>query len=92
MATKSVETATPAAKLPKAEAIAKIAKHIAAIKVELEASQAQLKTSVKPQRYALNFQVNALKKQTHFWKTQITRLNREPKTEIDMLKEFGSCC
>jgi hypothetical protein len=80
----------PSAKLPKAEALAKIATMMAAIKVQLEASQAQLKAAVKPERYALNFQVNAHKKEINFWKVQVTRLKKEPKTEVDWNEEFGA--
>jgi hypothetical protein len=74
--------------MPKAEAIAKIAQQVAAIKVQLEAAQQQLKAAVYPNRYVLNFQVNALRGKANFWKAQISRLKKEPKTSVDWSKEF----
>jgi hypothetical protein len=82
------EAATPSAVMPKAEAIAKIAKQVAEIRVQLEASREQLKAAVYPNRYALNFQVNALRGKANFWKAQISRLQKEPKTSVDWSKEF----
>ena len=81
---------TPVATIPKAEAIEKITKLIAAIKVNLTASKAQLKTAVAPERYALNFQKDGYQKQANFWKAQIARLKKEPKTEVNWTKEFGA--
>ena len=83
----AVET-SPSAVMPKAEAIAKIAQQVTEIKVQLEASREQLKTAVYPNRYALNFQVNALRAKSNFWKAQVARLKKEPKTSIDWSKEF----
>ena len=88
MAKQSTET-TPVETMPKAEALAKIAKQVAEIKVQLEASKLQLKAAVKPNRYALNFQVNGYRSQANFWKAQMARLKKEPKTEINWAKEFG---
>jgi hypothetical protein len=67
-----------AVNVPKAEAIEKFARHAATVKAQLEAAQAQLKTAVSPGKYALNFQVNALKKELHQDKAQILRLKKAP--------------
>jgi len=66
---------------PKAEAIEKIARQAAAVKTQLETAQAQLKAAVSPGKYALNFQVNALKKEMHSYKAQIVRLKKAPVAE-----------
>ncbi|MDR3670912.1 MAG: hypothetical protein P4L36_08710 [Holophaga sp.] len=77
-------------KIPKTEAIAKLSKHSAGLRVQLEAAKAQLHAAVSPDKYALNFQVNALKKQVHFCKAQVTRLNKEPRTEVLWDDKFGA--
>jgi len=83
-------TAATVVLIPKAEAIEKITKLIASIKVNLAASKAQVKAAVKPERYALKFQADGYQKQANFWKAQIARLKKEPKTQVDWAKEFGA--
>lgn len=81
---KKPDTATPAqvVRIPKAEAIARLSKRGAAIKVQMEAARAQLKAAVKPGKYVLHFQTDALKKKMNFCKSQISRLKKEPGTEV----------
>jgi len=79
----TVETPIQTVKIPKAEAIEKLGKHGAAAK-------AQLLAAVSPDKYALNFQVNALKKQVNFCKAQINRLKKEPKAEVIWDDKFGA--
>jgi uncharacterized protein (DUF342 family) len=86
----SAETLSQAVKIPKAEAIEKLAKHGAVVKVQMETAKAQLKAAVSPDKYALNFQANALKKQLNFVKAQITRLKKEPRTEVIWDEKFGA--
>jgi hypothetical protein len=86
----SVETPSQAVKIPKAEAIEKLSKHGAAVKVQFETAKAKLKAAVSPDKYALNFQANALKKQLNFCKAQITRLKKEPRTEVIWDDKFGA--
>lgn len=88
MEKQNLAPATPVVKIPKAEAIETIAKNVAAIRVRLASAKVLLAAAVKPERYALHFQVNALKKQANFWKAQISRLKKESKTEVDWAKEF----
>jgi hypothetical protein len=45
---------------------------------------------VSPDKYALNFQANALKKQLNFCKSQINRLKKEPRTEVIWDDKFGA--
>ena len=63
-------------KIPKADAIAKLSKRGAAIKVQMEAVRTQLKAAVKPEKYVLHFRTDALKKKMHFCKSQISRLKK----------------
>jgi hypothetical protein len=86
----SIVTPSQSAKIPKAEAIEKLSKHSAAIRVQLEAAKASLHAAVSPDKYALNFQTNALKKQLNFCKAQITRLKKEPRTEVLWDEKFGA--
>ena len=86
----SVETPSQAVKIPKAEAIEKLAKHGAAVKVQFETAKAQLKAAVSPDKYALNFQANSLKKQLNFCKAQIARLKKEPRAEVIWDDKFGA--
>jgi hypothetical protein len=90
MEKQNLAPATPAVKIPKAEAIETIAKKLAAIRVSLVAAQALKAAAVKPERYALHFQVNELKSQANHWKAQIARLKKEAKTEVDWAREFGN--
>jgi len=83
-------TPSQAVKIPKAEAIEKFAKSNAAARILLETAKAQLKAAVSPDKYALNFQVNALKKQVNFGKAQITRIKKEPGTEVIWEASFGA--
>ena len=68
--------------LPKEEVVALIAKDLAAVRIQLAAAQAQLKAKDQADRYRLNFQVNALKKQAHYGKAQIARLKKSPLSEV----------
>ena len=86
----TVATPSPIVKIPKAEAILKLSKHGAAVKVQLEAAKAQLQAAVSPDKYALHFQANALKKQLGFCKSQINRLKKEPRTEVIWEAKFGA--
>ena len=90
MEKQAADTATPVVMIPKAEAIEKIAKLLAAVRVNLIAAKTQMKAAVSPERYALKFQADAFKKQANFWKAQIARLKKEPKTEVNWTKEFGA--
>ena len=83
-------TSNQVVKIPKAEAIANLTKRSAAIKVQMEASKAQLQAAVKPGKYALHFQTDALKKQMNFCKSQISRLKKAPGTEVVWDERFGS--
>ena len=86
----TVATPGPTNLIPKAEAILKLTKHGAAIKIQMEAAKAQLKAAVSPDKYALNFQANALKKQMSFCKSQINRLKKEPRAEVIWDAKFGA--
>jgi diketogulonate reductase-like aldo/keto reductase len=81
---------TPVVKIPKAEAIERITKNLAAVRVQLAASKAQLLASAKGEKYALHFQVDAFKKQANFFKAQIARIKKEPKTELIWDARFGA--
>jgi len=85
-----VENPSQEVKIPKAEAIEKLAKHSATVRVQLEAAKGQLKAAVSPDKYALNFQVNALKKQLNFCKAQVNRLKKEPRAEVIWDAKFGA--
>jgi len=78
----TITTPDQAVKIPKAEAIEKIAKHSATVRTQLAVAKAQLQAAVSPEKYALNFQVNALQKQLNFGKAQINRLKKEPRAEV----------
>ena len=78
----TVSTPVQVVKIPKAEAIANLSKRNASIKVQMEASQAQLKAAMKPEKYVLHFRTDALKKQMNFCKSQISRLKKAPGTEV----------
>ena len=70
--------------VPKGEAIERIATHITSLNLQLEAAKAQMKAAVKPGRYLLNFQINALKKERHYWKNQSARLKTLAKAEVPL--------
>jgi hypothetical protein len=86
----SIEVPSQNAMIPKAEAIEKLSKHGAALRLQLAAAKAKLQAAVSPDKYALNFQANALKKQVNFCKAQIARLNKEPRTEVLWDDKFGA--
>jgi cell division protein FtsB len=86
----SVAAPGPVVKIPKAEAIEKLSKHSAGIRSQLAAAQLKLKAAVSPDKYALNFQANALKKELNFCKAQINRLKKEPRTEVIWDEKFGA--
>ena len=75
--------------IPKTEALEKFSTHLAGVRVQLIAARTQLKAAVSPEKYRLNFQVNALKKEAHFCKAQITRLKKSPATEVLWSDRFG---
>ena len=89
MKTNTVATEVTPTLLPKAEAIEKISKHLANVRVQLTASKTQLQAAQSPDKYSLNFQVNALRKQANFWKGQIARIKKAPKDEINWSKDFA---
>jgi hypothetical protein len=82
MKTETVATPNTDARMPKADAIDKIAKNLVTVRAQLATTQAELKAAVSPDKYRLNFQVNALKKQANFGKAQIARLKKIPATEV----------
>jgi hypothetical protein len=76
--------------IPKAEALDRVAKRLVALNAELDAAKERMKTAVKPGRYALNFQINALKKEIHHWKLQASRLRRLDRAEVPLLEKLGT--
>jgi hypothetical protein len=87
MTTSQEAPATPEL-MPKADALAKIAKLSAAVNLQLTAVAALKKAAEKSDRYVLNFQLNSLKKEANFWKAQANRIKKASKTEINWAKEF----
>jgi hypothetical protein len=83
---------TPAAalKIPKAQAIERITRHLAELRAQLEVAQAQLKAGVSPGKFLLNLQVNALKKQVHTCKAHLARIQKEPRTEVVWPDKLGA--
>ena len=77
-----LKTEAAPVKLPKEEVLALIAKELVAVRLQLAAAQVQLKAKDQPDRYRLNFQVNALKKQANVGKAQIARLKKSPAAEV----------
>ena len=77
-------------KVPKADALVRLAKNLAAVRVEQVAAQARLKAAVSPDKYALHFQLDAFKKQAHFFKAQIARIKKEPQAEVIWSDRFGA--
>ena len=90
MKTNTVATEVTPTLLPKAEAIEKISKHLANVRVQLTASKTQLQAAQSPDKYSLNFQVNALKKQANFCKAQIARLKKSPSADVIWSDKFGA--
>lgn len=86
----TIEIPIQEVKIPKAEAIEKISKHGAALRVQLAAAKVKLASAVSPDKYALNFQANALKKQVNFCKAQINRLKKESRAEVIWDDKFGA--
>jgi len=82
MKKETILTPDATVKIPKAEAIEKISKSTAEVRILLATAKAQLLAASSPDKYALNFKVNALKKQANFGKAQINRLKKEPRTEV----------
>ena len=76
--------------VPKAEALDRIARHMESLKQELAAASERMKSAVKPGRYALNFQINALKKELHYWKSQSNRLKALPRSEVPLSEKLGT--
>jgi hypothetical protein len=76
--------------VPKGEAIQRIATHIASLNCQLDEAKAQMKAAVKPGRYVLNFQRNALKKELHYWKNQSARLKALPEAEVLLWDKLGT--
>jgi hypothetical protein len=87
MTTSQEAPATPEL-MPKAEALAKIAKLSAAVNLRVAEAAGLKKAAAKSDRYVLNFQLNALKAEANFWKAQANRIKKAAKTEIDWAKEF----
>jgi hypothetical protein len=88
MKNESVATVSNDVKIPKAEAIEKIAKHLAAVRIQHAEAKVQLGAALSPDKYRLNFQANSLKKQVNFCKAQIARLKKIPATEVTWSDEF----
>jgi capsule polysaccharide export protein KpsE/RkpR len=76
--------------VPKGEAIQRIGSHIATLNSQLDAAKTQMKTAVKPGRYVLNFQINALRKELHYWKNQTARLKAMPNQEVPLWDKLGA--
>lgn len=76
--------------VPKSEAIQRIVSHITSLNSQLEAAKTQMKAAVKPGRYGLNFQINALKKEIHYWKNQTARLKALPNKEVPLWDKLGA--
>ena len=89
MSSTSLPSRSPVALVPKAEALDRIARRLASLATELDAAKERMKTAVKPGRYALNFQINSLKKEIHYWKSQATRLRSLPRNEVPMLDKLS---
>jgi len=81
---------TPVVKLPKADAMARIAKNLAALRVDVVAAKSRLEAAVAPEKYAAHFQFDALRKQAHFLKAQIARIKKDPKAEVIWSDRFGA--
>jgi|GEM_PF-1017538 hypothetical protein len=79
-----------AGRIPKAEAIEKITRSIAAVRVLLAAARIALAAGVSPEKYRLNFKLNALKKQVRSGKAQIARLKREPRADVLWSDKLGA--
>ena len=77
-------------RLPKAEAIEKIAKHLTQVRAQLDTAKAQLKAAVSPDKYVLNFRVNALRKQVNTGKAHIARFKKAPGTDVIWSDSFAS--
>jgi hypothetical protein len=82
MKNSQIKTLEPVAKVPKAEVIEQLQRRMADLKAQLEAAKALLQAAVSPGKYALNFQVNGLKKELHACKLQIERIRKDPKAEV----------
>ncbi len=85
-----VKTFPSAGRIPKAEAIERITRFVAAIRVLLAAAKTALTAGTSPDKYVLNFKVNELKKQVRSGKAQIARLKREPRAEVLWSEKFVS--
>lgn len=85
-----VVASNPVVKIAKTEAVERLTKNAAAVKVQLEAATAALKAAGTGEKYALKFQADALKKQAHFFKAQIARLKKEPRAEVIWSDRFGA--
>ena len=81
---------TPVVKLPKADAMARIAKNLAALRVEVVAAKTTLDAAPAGGKYAAHFQFDALKKRAHFLKAQIARIKKDPKAEVIWSERFGA--
>jgi hypothetical protein len=86
----SVQASVPVVTISKAEAIERISKNLAAVRIQLAAAKTTLKGSAKGEKYALHFQVNAIQHQANFFKAQIARIKKEPKAEIIWSARFGA--
>jgi regulator of replication initiation timing len=90
MKNSQIKPLNPAPCLPKAEAIEKVNQQIANLQTQLDAAKAQMQSAVSPGKYALNFQVNTLKKQLHACKLQVDRIKKDPKPEVPWFDRFSA--
>ena len=79
-----------APRMPKAQAIEQVSRQISALKEQLDAAKAQMQAAVSPSKYALNFQVNSLKKQLHLCKLRLERIRKDPQTEVVWPDRFSA--
>ena len=83
MKNSQVKAVSTVARISKAKAIEQITQQTLTLQTQLEEAQVQLKAAVSPGKYALNLQVNALKKQLHACRLQLDRIKKDPKPEVD---------
>jgi hypothetical protein len=76
--------------VPKAEAEARIAKHLAGLKRQLEDLRVLLRRRDRSEGYVLNFKVNALKKEIHRWQAHSARIHKDSRAEAVLPGSLGA--
>jgi hypothetical protein len=76
--------------LPRDEALARIARHIAGIKRRMEALRTLLRDPDRPSGYVLHFKVNALRKEIHRWQAHSARIRRAARAEATIPEGLGT--